>query len=200
MSYESEHPYQNYDPNWDPDEVMKRLHQNANVITQKVSSSDFNGNTLVSMINQTATTIEIVASKINLVGAVTFLSDITSDLGMGTNGYITIEDGFLRSYNPSDLNTRASLSYEQLHFARGLGYGVIRVEPVGSGQLALGAGYSIQVQAPNFDFNNTTVSNLTGVDAAKLGGLSMTLNSAGTLTVTTDTGKTATFFADSWSG
>ena len=39
-------------------------------ISSKVSSSDFNGNNIVSLINQTATTITIDASKINLVGKV----------------------------------------------------------------------------------------------------------------------------------
>ena len=41
-------------------------------ISSKVSSTDFNGNNIVSRINQTATTITIDASKINLVGKVTF--------------------------------------------------------------------------------------------------------------------------------
>lgn len=40
-------------------------------IRSKVSSTDFNGNNIVSRINQTATTITIDASKINLVGKVT---------------------------------------------------------------------------------------------------------------------------------
>lgn len=40
-------------------------------ISSKVSSTDFNGNNIVSRINQTATTITIDASKINLVGKVT---------------------------------------------------------------------------------------------------------------------------------
>lgn len=39
-------------------------------ISSKVSSTDFNGNNIVSRINQTATTITIDASKINLVGKV----------------------------------------------------------------------------------------------------------------------------------
>lgn len=39
-------------------------------ISSKVSSTDFNGNNIVSRINQTATTVTIDASKINLVGKV----------------------------------------------------------------------------------------------------------------------------------
>lgn len=63
--------------------------QNAGNIASKVSDTDYNGNTIASLINQTATTIDIEASKINLVGAVTVLSDITGDLGTVTAGDIT---------------------------------------------------------------------------------------------------------------
>ncbi|PIC88436.1 hypothetical protein CSV71_15030 [Sporosarcina sp. P21c] len=59
-------------------------------ITQKVSQTDYNGNTIVSMINQTPSHIEINASKINLVGAVTVLSDISGRLGNITAGNIDI--------------------------------------------------------------------------------------------------------------
>lgn len=46
--------------------------QNANNIALKVSQTDYNGNTIASLINQSATTIDIQASKINLTGAVSF--------------------------------------------------------------------------------------------------------------------------------
>jgi len=62
--------------------------QQADLISQKVSKTDYNGNTIASLINQTATTIKIQASKINLVGAVTVLSDITGNLGDITAGNI----------------------------------------------------------------------------------------------------------------
>lgn len=44
--------------------------QQAHQIEQKVSQTDYNGNTLVSMINQTAHDVSISARKINLTGAV----------------------------------------------------------------------------------------------------------------------------------
>lgn len=59
-------------------------------ITQKVSQSDYNGNTIASMINQSATTVTIQASKISLVGAVNVLSDISGNLGTITAGNINI--------------------------------------------------------------------------------------------------------------
>ncbi len=65
--------------------------QQAYQIESKVSLTDFTGNTVVSKINQTATTISIQASKINLIGAVSVLSDITGNLGSIYTGYIDIQ-------------------------------------------------------------------------------------------------------------
>lgn len=53
--------------------------QNATEIASKVSTTDYNGNTIASLINQTSTTITIDAQHINLNGAVTF-SDLNSNL------------------------------------------------------------------------------------------------------------------------
>lgn len=47
------------------------LVQQANLIASKVSQTDFNGNTISSLINQSATTIKIQAEKIQLEGIVT---------------------------------------------------------------------------------------------------------------------------------
>lgn len=47
------------------------LVQQANLIASKVSQTDFNGNTISSLINQTATTIKIQAEKIQLEGLIT---------------------------------------------------------------------------------------------------------------------------------
>lgn len=69
-------------------------------ISQRVKTTDFTGNSVASLINQTATTIKIQASKINLVSAVTVLSDITGNLGTITAGTVrgvTVEGGTVRS-------------------------------------------------------------------------------------------------------
>ncbi|KPN95483.1 hypothetical protein [Lysinibacillus sp. ZYM-1] len=55
--------------------------QQVGQISSKVSQTDYNGNTIASLINQTSTTIRIQASKINLVGAVRVLSDLSGDMG-----------------------------------------------------------------------------------------------------------------------
>lgn len=60
----------------------------ADEIEQRVSYTDYNGNEIASRINQTATTIKIQASKINLVGAVSVLSDISGNLGTITAGIL----------------------------------------------------------------------------------------------------------------
>ena len=56
--------------------------QQVQQITQKVRNTDYNGNTIASLINQTSTTITIQASKINLVGAVRVLSDFSEIWGI----------------------------------------------------------------------------------------------------------------------
>lgn len=56
------------------------ISQNAYSITQKVSSTDYNGQTIISKVNQTASSYKIEAKNIDLVGAVSFnmLSDYTT--------------------------------------------------------------------------------------------------------------------------
>lgn len=61
---------------------------NANAITSKVSTTDYTGNTIASLINQTATTIQLSATKINLAGAVT-ISSFNSDALTTVQGYST---------------------------------------------------------------------------------------------------------------
>ena len=55
-------------------------------ITSKVSTTDYNGNEIASRINQTATTVSIDASKINLTGYVTLAN-------LSTSGQTTINGG-----------------------------------------------------------------------------------------------------------
>lgn len=66
------------------------ISQQASQISLRVKTEDYTGNTLVSMINQSATTIDIAASKINLIGAVSVLSDISGNLGTITAGSLNL--------------------------------------------------------------------------------------------------------------
>ena len=54
--------------------MQSQIQQNAESISLKVSQSDYNGNAIASLINQTATTVQIEAQKINLTGAVSISS------------------------------------------------------------------------------------------------------------------------------
>lgn len=65
-----------------------RITQNAQQITLKVSTTDYNGSTIVSKINIEPSYVKIQAKNITLQGAVTVLSDITGQLGTITAGTI----------------------------------------------------------------------------------------------------------------
>lgn len=66
--------------------------QQAGQIASKVSQTDYNGNTIASLINQTPTDIKIKAANIELTGAVSVLSDISGKLGNITAGNIDISE------------------------------------------------------------------------------------------------------------
>lgn len=66
--------------------LQSQITVQAGQIALKVSSTDYNGNTIASLINQTATTIAISASKINLTGYVTLTN-------LSTEGQTTINGG-----------------------------------------------------------------------------------------------------------
>jgi hypothetical protein len=68
----------------------------ADEILQTVKKTDYNGNVIASLINQSATTIRLQASKIQLAGAVTVLSELSGDLGTinaGILNAVTINGG-----------------------------------------------------------------------------------------------------------
>ncbi|MGG4434619.1 tail fiber domain-containing protein [Priestia megaterium] len=68
----------------------------ADEISQTVKKTDYNGNAIASLINQSATTIRLQASKIQLAGAVTVLSELSGDLGTinaGILNAVTINGG-----------------------------------------------------------------------------------------------------------
>ncbi len=62
-------------------EFASTVTQLSGSISSKVSQSSYNGNAITSLINQSSTTIDIKASKINLSGAVTVLDELSNNLG-----------------------------------------------------------------------------------------------------------------------
>ena len=79
-------------------------------ITQKVSYTDYNGSTIVSLIHQAPSYITIAANRINLVGAVSVLSDITGRLGSITAGTI----------NGVNINSAYVDIYESIYVGNGV--------------------------------------------------------------------------------
>lgn len=65
--------------------VESKVEVNADAILQKVSKTNYTGNTIVSMINQTAESVKISAKNIELNGAVTFSSFDSSTQSKITN-------------------------------------------------------------------------------------------------------------------
>lgn len=114
-------------------------------ISQKVSLTDYNGNTIASLINQSATTISIIASKINLYGAVSVLSDITGNLGTITAGNINIYEAINVGHGVYMRSRNDPIDYGSLY--------------VNQGALTIDAGNSIQIVSP-INFNNVSVSGL----------------------------------------
>lgn len=106
---------------------------NATNIELKVSQTDYNGNTIASLINQTSTSVQIQASKIDLQGYVTFSNLSTSgqtsingaNLTTGliqdqagknswnlNTGALTITDGTININSGSDLSSRITFTAE----------------------------------------------------------------------------------------
>lgn len=75
--------------------------QNANNIASKVSTTDYNGNTIASLINQSATTIKLSASKIDLSGYVTVSA-------LGTAGATTINGANIKTGTINAINITGS--------------------------------------------------------------------------------------------
>lgn len=130
--------------------VSTQIKQLEDEIELKVDTVDFNGNNIISKINLTSTTATIQASKINLKGAVTVLSDITDELGTiyagniyGVNiysAYINISDD-VRIGNNLYLGSSSSFSVSKRIVFNN--YATIR----GGGSSADGDGYGIEISA-----------------------------------------------------
>ncbi|MBN6886250.1 phage minor structural protein [Cytobacillus horneckiae] len=128
----------------------------AGQISSKVSSTDYTGNKVASMINQTATTIKIAAERIDLVGKVTAemlnvteLSAITARLGnisTGTLNGVTLNsvnintDRDLRVGNAIYLGERSMLD-KYLYFNEAAYFKVVT------------GGARLEAFASNFTFN-----------------------------------------------
>lgn len=80
-----------------------RIDQTATAITSKVSKTDFNGQNVVSLINQSADNVTIAANKIDLKGAVT-ISDLDSNAQSEIRNAKIAADGVLEKANKRAFN------------------------------------------------------------------------------------------------
>lgn len=159
-----------------------QITQLADEIELKVSEEDYNGNEIVSKINLSSTTIDIQASKINLIGAVTVLSNITDDLGSiyagdihGVNIYsanINISDNVRIGNNLYLGSTSNYTSTKQITFN-----GSANIQGGGS----IDDGWGIRISASSVEIDGDLVVNgdVDGVVKDDYGGLSITYGSSG---------------------
>lgn len=118
--------------------------QTATQIATRVATTDYNGNTIASLINQTATTIQISASKINLSGYVTVTN-------LSTSGQTTINgDNITTGTLNADRINANSLNVNKLQTGTTLG---------GAGLIAFNSGnitlYGSSINDASLNFNNS---------------------------------------------
>lgn len=168
----------------------------SGLISSKVSYGD-----VMSAIEQSPETIKLSASRIELSG----ITEVAHTLQIGTNnpqsGTRTIQmDDW------SNITAHSDYSSMELYSS-----GYIYLD----GHIKLGQGI-FGGATKNIDFGNVNLQNMPTVPNASNAyylngyssssfvttsqGLYISLNSAGTMSVTTSSGKTATFFPDSWTG
>lgn len=90
--------------------------QNATDITQRVSSTDYNGNEIASRINQTATTISIEASKININGVVS----ANTYFKINANGSMEAKAGKIADWNITTDRIYAGTSSDYVGMSPGI--------------------------------------------------------------------------------
>lgn len=154
-------------------DVKSELSIQAGQISSKVSSDDFNGETIASLINQTPSTITLNADKIDLLG----ITKVADTLWLGDD------------YNQTrkTLNFKSSASIYTPDYSDNLvidTMGVLYLDP------ALG----VRIGDPDYSSVPIVKSYQSHQD------ISLELSSTGSLIVRLSNGKTASFTPTSWTG
>lgn len=154
----------------------------AGQISSKVSTTDYNGERLVSMINQTPSSVKIQAKNITLAGAVTVLSELSGNLGNIYAGNIDISQA-VKVGDEITLNTFGSQRLVFGHASDAFGRSTIRNS---SGTLNIYGPSGIQLDGATLgvsftgsgaiNFNNRTVNGLNGYARAHTSGLGLAYN------------------------
>lgn len=143
----------------------------AGQISNKVSQTDFNGNTIASVINQTASTVTIDAPKIKMIG----ITEVAHTLNIGGN---------FRDSSPKSLNFRGAS-------------GGVAISSSQIDNLEIAAVNRIDFHTSTINFNN---ANVTGLIVPKMAlshqaGTTIEVTATGMI-VRTPSGTTHTFRAD----
>ena len=131
---------------------LSRIDINAYEITQRVAKDG-----VIASINLSPEQIDIDGKRINLIGAVTVLSEISDSLATGQLGKIELVAGQLRSVHPSFTTYTSTLGFDQLNFERGGAFGGIRLETGGTGVTKVYAGTNATIEAPSITLDSPSV-------------------------------------------
>lgn len=181
MTYDNQDPYSQYDPSGlTPQELLARIEsvktRIASTVTQLgVAESQIaqqadeidlrvTKDGIIAAINLSPETIQIQASNINLVGAVTVLSDITGDLGdiiAGRIFGIEIYGGYISSETTIDIGADLNIGRNGDSY---FDVSVINFGDYASIAASRMAGFPhIQFESHMVDFRNVNTVNFTGV-------------------------------------
>lgn len=168
--------------------------QQAGQILSKVEKTDYTGNAVASLINQTATTIKLQASKIELDGDVSIVNGFTKIANLAV-GNAQIAAGAITNAKIANLSVTtakiANLAVTSAEIAdAAITSAKIGSAAVGTAAIANGAITRAKIetaaigtaQIENASITNSLIASNANIDAAKIGDISATKIKTGTLT------------------
>lgn len=164
-------------------QVQSRIVQQADLISSKVSQTDYNGVRIASLIEQSASLINITAEAIDLNG----ITHINGNVRIGDNLTSQKSLTFSDSQGIWNFGTLMNLQAMTLDLdASNINLnGIVKVN-------------GTDVALANHTHSGYQPAGSYVADSGQ--GLYLSVNSNGTLTVSLANGKSATFIADSWTG
>ena len=145
------------------------ISQLANEISLKVSSTDYNGNKIVSMINQSSSKISMSALNIDLSGYVTFTS-------LSTPGSTEIDGSNLKTGTVIADSVKSSWVYTGSIDASQIKTGIIIADQVKSSWVYTGNINANQIKTGILDASKVTIANLDLSDNDAITGLTAKIN------------------------
>ena len=109
----------------------------AGQISSKVETSDYNGNTIASYINQDATTIKLKASKLEFDGTASFVKDIQESIDVGGRNIL------IGTTESKELTTAANQNYFNPQLYKLSSYGAEAIKSIDNTYITISFDYSI---------------------------------------------------------